>query len=65
MSGASDRPSEYELACMLMRAFPFRKARRQARLEGLSLAEYLKKAVETDIAVAKLSADKIGHEAGL
>jgi hypothetical protein len=38
----------------------FRKARKQARSEGLSLSEYLSKAVDTDIAVAEISREKIG-----
>lgn len=38
----------------------FSAAVEQARSEGLSLSEYLSKAVDTDIAVAEISREKIG-----
>jgi hypothetical protein len=38
----------------------FRLASKQARIEGLSLSEYLSKAVKTDLAVVGINREKIG-----
>lgn len=46
--------------CFRLSRAAMREARKQARADGLSLSDYIAKAIKTDVAVAKISREKIG-----